>query len=164
MAGAGKAFGALGGYVAASEVVATAIKSQSRSFIFTTAMPPVILAAILEALDIIRGADALRAQLRKNMAALRKLLAEQGFDYLDSRSHIFPVMTGGNECTRRACEALLEQGIFAQGAIYPSVPPNQGRLRVTVLPQHTEEDLHRLMRALVAVRASVKGFGVLQEA
>ncbi len=157
MGGTGKAFGVLGGYIASGEAICTVIKSQSRPFIFTTAMPAVMLSAILKSLELVQSADNLRSAIRRNSALLSTLLKNEGFEHLNSRSHIFPVMTGSSETTAATCAFLLKEGIFAQGAKYPTVPKDKGRIRVTVTADHTEEDLINLVEVLKAARDAIPG-------
>jgi 5-aminolevulinic acid synthase len=162
MSGAGNAFGTLGGYVACNDVVSEVLKSRSRSFMFTTSLPPAILAATLKALDMVIDGAELRSRVHRNCTVLRKLLDEHNFNYLDSKSHIFPIVTGSAKSTRKATSRLMSRGIYAQGATYPFAPMHQGRLRLTVTPHHSEEDLAFLVQCLRQVRDEVKDFGTVE--
>lgn len=152
MAGNGKSLGLLGGYVAASDCLVKYMRSKANSFIFTTALPPAIMAATLRSLDLLSNAEGWRQRIRSNAGLLRRLLDEHDFNYLSSKSHIFPIITGNPVTTKLFSQKLLQKGVYAQGVIYPSVPLESGRLRVTVTPQHTEENLHFLVECLRMVR------------
>jgi 8-amino-7-oxononanoate synthase len=155
MGGASKALGVVGGYVATSKVIATYMKSRARAFIFTTALPAPILTAIAAALEAMADGADLRRRVHRNADLLRRQLDEHEFDYLSSRSHILPIVTGDPETTRLVSQSLLERGVYAQGVIFPSVPFDKGRLRVTVTPQHSEEDVHRLVACLREIRDEI---------
>lgn len=159
MSGTGKAFGTLGGYVACNDVVSMVLKPKARAFTCPTPLPPAIMAATLKALDMVIDGAELRSRIHRNCTMLRMLLDEHGFNYLDSKSYIFPIITGSAKCTKKVTARLLSKGIYAQGAIYPSVPLDEGRLRVTVTPHHDEEDLAFLVQCLREVRDEVADFG-----
>ncbi len=102
----------------------------------------------------------MRVRYCQYTSLLRSLLSENNFNYLNSQSHIFPIITGNVHSTKEVSLRLLEKGIFAQGAIYPSVPMNKGRLRITISPDHNEEDINFLVQSLKEVRSEfISSFG-----
>jgi len=158
MAGAGKALGSLGGYVVTRSDPAALLKSRSRAFIFTTALPPAIVSTVITATELVVDAGLLRRRILENARTLRSWLREADFDCMTSESHIVPILTGSSETTGRVTQHLLADGLYAQGVTYPSVPRDRGRLRIAVTADHTLDDLDRLVSGLKKVRNQVASF------
>lgn len=139
----GKALGSFGAYAAASEEIVDYLANHVRSFIFSTSLPPAVLAASLAAIDLIDSPEgaALRQQLDRNTVFFREGLRSAGFDTMGSETQIVPLFVGGAEQTMEFTARLLEEGIFAQGIRPPTVPAGTCRLRCTLMATHTEEDL-----------------------
>jgi 8-amino-7-oxononanoate synthase len=136
-----KALGSLGGYLAAGSELIDYFINRSRSFIFTTGLPPATLAASAEAIRIVRSEPGGRAALLRNVARLREELSDIGFDPGPSRSQILPVLIGNDRKVMAACRFLLRRGVFVQGIRPPTVPSGTARLRITPMASHESEDL-----------------------
>jgi 8-amino-7-oxononanoate synthase len=147
-----KAAGGFGAYCAGSAELIEYLVNASRSFIFTTALPPAVAAGCREAVRIIQDEPARRELVRSHAGALRLGLREMGFDTLGSVTPIIPVMMGESERAVRFSRALLKEGIFVSAIRPPTVPANTARLRVTVSAAHTQEDLARCLEAFHRVR------------
>lgn len=139
----GKGLGSFGAYVAGSAEMVDYLRNKARSFIFSTSLPPSVLAASIAAIDIVESpeGDRLRSLLESNRALFSGMLSNAGFNTLDSPTQIIPVMVGEAEETMRFSRLLFEQGIFVQGIRPPTVPAGQCRLRCTVMATHTPSDL-----------------------
>jgi 8-amino-7-oxononanoate synthase len=139
----GKALGSFGAYAAVSAEMRDLLINRARSFIFSTSLPPSVLAASLAAIDLVRSGegDMLRAQLRANSAFFRNSLGEAGFRVPDGTSHIVPVIIGSATTTMQFSEALFAEGIFAQGIRPPTVPTGTSRIRCTMMATHPHADL-----------------------
>lgn len=139
----GKALGSFGAYAAVTSEMRDLLVNRCRSFIFSTSLPPAVLAASLAALELVQSAegDLLRDRIHANAGYFRRGLIEAGFDIPDGSTQIIPLITGDSETTMRFSEALLAEGIFAQGIRPPTVPAGSGRIRFTVMATHALEDL-----------------------
>ena len=146
-----KALGGFGAYVVGSRTVIEYLINRARSFIFTCAMPPAVLATVIEALTVVEQEPERRQQLWDNTRYFRAGLREAGFDLGQSETQIIPLMVRESDRTMRFCQELLERGVFAQGIRYPSVPPGTERIRLTVTASHTKADLDTALAALVEV-------------
>lgn len=138
----GKAAGTGGAYVAGSRALIELLTNKCRSLIYTTAAPPGIVGAALAALKIIASpeGDRRRSQLRENTLKFHRAMSPRSGGP-SGPSHIVPVRIGDSRKTVRVSEALLEQGIFAHGIRFPTVPEGTARLRFTLMSDHTEEDI-----------------------
>lgn len=145
-----KSMGVFGGFLAASALLVETFINLSRTFIFATAPPPVLLAASLESLHLIQEDPSLREQLWQNVERVQRFLTEKGIK-LQTLSPIFPIVIGEENEAVRASEALLDRGILIPAVRYPTVPRGKARLRLTVSAAHTEEDLNQLFRSLSEV-------------
>ena len=145
----GKAFGILGGYIAASRELCDFVRSFASGFIFTTALPPVIAAGALASIEHVRGAEALRERHRERVAKVRAAFAAARLPVLENESHIVPVMVRDPVLCKRISDELLERdAIYVQPINYPTVPRGTERLRFTPTPLHSDEDIERLATAL----------------
>jgi glycine C-acetyltransferase len=141
----GKALGSFGAYAATSREIVDMLINRSRSFIFSTSLPPAVLAASLAALDLVdspAGAE-LRERLTKNANMFRDALQAAGYDTMGSVTQIVPVSVGEAGPAMEFSRLLLEEGIFVQGIRPPTVPAGSCRLRCTVMATHTADDLTR---------------------
>lgn len=146
----GKALGCFGAFIASSHEIIEFLVNRARSFIFSTSLPPAVLAAASAAFDIVdsgEGAD-LRKQLAANTAYLRDSLHDGGFDTLGSETQIVPVFVGDAQKTMEFSRALLEEGVFVQGIRPPTVPVGSSRLRFTLMATHDVSDLQHVMKAV----------------
>jgi 5-aminolevulinate synthase len=147
-----KAFGVLGGYIAASAAVMDAVRSHAPGFIFTTALPPAIAAAAAASVRHLKGSGAERAGQQRQVARTKVALAAAGLPLLDTPTHIVPVMVGDAEACKAATDRLLERhSIYIQPINYPTVPRGTERLRITPSPLHTDAHIAALTDALVEV-------------
>jgi len=153
-----KSFGVIGGYVAASAAIIDVLRSFSREFIFTSALPPPVVAAALAAVRHVRGAHELRARHQSRVVAVKQALAAAGLPVLDSPSHIVPVMVGEAHRATAISRALLDDhGIYVQPINHPTVPRGTERLRLTPSPQHTDAMIADLAAGLRDVFTRIGG-------
>jgi 5-aminolevulinate synthase len=147
-----KAFGCLGGYIAASSAVIDAVRSYAPGFIFTTALPPSVCAAATAAIRHLKSSS-LEREMHQNRAARTKaVLAAARLPVMLSPTHIVPVFVGDPECCKQASDLLLaDHGIYIQPINYPTVPKGTERLRITPSPFHDDALIDTLADALVDV-------------
>jgi 8-amino-7-oxononanoate synthase len=145
----GKALGTSGAFVAGSERLREWLLNRARPFVFSTAAPPALAAATLEALRIVREEPWRRERLRENARRLRAGLAAIGHEISgEADGHIVPVLTGDAERTIRAGAALRERGFLVGAVRPPTVPPGGSRLRITLSAAHAGEQIDGLLDAL----------------
>ena len=139
----GKALGSFGAYAAVSAELRDLLINRARSFIFSTSLPPSVLAASLAAVELVQTpeGDRLRKQLAVNTSFFRNSLAEAGFTIPVGTTQIVPIVIGPADTTMQFSEALLAEGFFAQGIRPPTVPVGTSRLRFTLMATHTLADL-----------------------
>lgn len=147
----GKALGSFGAFVAGPAALKPFLVNRARSFMFTTALPPPVVAAALEALQIVAEEPGLVVQLQENAQFMRQGLTQLGFDILHSTSHIIPLFVGDVRCATEMAAALMNEGLFLLAIRPPSVPPGGARLRLTVMATHTREDLSRALESIHAI-------------
>jgi 5-aminolevulinate synthase len=147
-----KAFGVLGGYIAASANLVDFVRSNGSGFIFTTALPPALAAGAIESVRILKSDDSLRRRLWERAETLKIRLRQANIPILDSTSHIVPVLVGDARLCKAISDALLqEHGIYVQPINYPTVPIGTERLRLTPSPLHDDAAVDRLASALLEV-------------
>ncbi len=145
----GKAFGVMGGYIAASAALVDFIRSFASGFIFTTALPPSVAAGALASIRHLKTSDAERLAQRDRVAAVRAKLAAIGIPTLDNPSHIVPVMVKDPvKCKWISDWLIANHGIYVQPINYPTVPKGTERLRITPSPVHSDADIEHLVSAL----------------
>lgn len=154
MATLGKAIGTFGAFVAGSELLIDYLKSRARTFIFTTATPPLIAASTLAALDVIEQESWRQIKLQQHIQRLRTALTEQGWDLLPSQSAIQPIIIGSAENALALSQKLLEQGLLVSAIRPPTVPRGTSRLRITLSAAHSDEMVEGLIEALRATKTS----------
>ena len=145
----GKAFGVMGGYIAASAAIVDAIRSYASGFIFTTALSPVLVAGALASVETLKVSGHLRDKHQERAASLKAMLAEAGLPLMESVSHIVPVQVGDPVQCKKVTDLLLEEhDIYVQPINYPTVPKGTERLRLTPTPLHTDDHCAALIAAL----------------
>ncbi len=147
----GKALGTFGAYIAGSKELINYLISKARSFIYTTSLPPSVLAAAIEAINIIEEDGSLLKRLWDNRKRFIESLHSSGFDTLRSETPIIPVFIGDAHKAIKMAEFLFEQGIFAPAIRPPTVPEGRSRIRTTVMATHTKEDIEKAVKALSKV-------------
>jgi 5-aminolevulinate synthase len=147
-----KAFGMIGGYIAASRTVVDAIRSLAPGFIFTTSLPPVIAAGALASVRYVKNTPKLRTQHQKVVAATRRALLDAKLPLKSTPSHILPFAVGEARKAKMASDLLLSRyGIYVQPINYPTVPVGEECFRITPTPLHTEEHIAKLRLALTEI-------------
>ncbi|MDR6552265.1 glycine C-acetyltransferase [Paenibacillus qinlingensis] len=136
-----KAIGAVGGYVAGAQLLKDYMIHTARPFLFSTSQTPAVAATCLAAIRVLKESPDLVAKLWDNANGFRASLQRLGFDTGASETPIIPIIVGDPAQTMRFSDRLLEEGIFAQGIVYPTVAMDKGRVRLIVTAQHTEADL-----------------------
>jgi 8-amino-7-oxononanoate synthase len=142
----GKALGGFGAYVAGSQALRELLINRCRSFIFTTSLPPAVMAMAIAAIDLIKKEPQRRQALRDNCQLVRAGLEAQGYSVRTSRSQILPLMIGDATQCMKLSEDLLQRGVFAQGIRPPTVPPGTSRLRITLMATHRREHIDRALK------------------
>jgi 5-aminolevulinate synthase len=147
-----KAFGCLGGYIAASADVIDAVRSYAPGFIFTTALPPPVCAAATAAIRHLKASQWERDRHQERAARVKSVLNAAGLPVLPTETHIVPVMVGHPEKCKEAGDLLLaEHGIYIQPINYPTVRHGTERLRITPTPYHDDALIDTLAEALINV-------------
>jgi len=148
----GKAFGVMGGYIAADQNIIDVIRSYAPGFIFTTSLSPVLVAGVLAAVRHLKASSVERDAQQANAAMLKKLFADAGLPVMMSNTHIVPLMVGDPIKAKKVSDILLaEYGVYVQPINYPTVPRGTERLRFTPGPQHNEAMMLDLTAALVEI-------------
>ncbi|HKP77580.1 MAG TPA: 5-aminolevulinate synthase [Phenylobacterium sp.] len=158
----GKAFGVMGGYIAADAVIVDAIRSYADGFIFTTSLPPALAAGASASIRYLKAHNEVRLAHQERAAALKLRMQAAGLPVMPSVSHIVPVLVGDPVHCKLISDILLEDhGIYVQPINYPTVPRGTERLRFTPSPGHTDQMMDELISALEAlwVRCNVKRIG-----
>jgi 8-amino-7-oxononanoate synthase len=146
----GKAFGAYGAYVAGSSLWVRYLVNASRSFVFTTGLPASVIAAVDAALDVVCGADKVRANLQEKARRFRTRLASLGLDTCGSSTQIVPLVTGASDAAVALSRALEDAGVLAVAIRPPTVPPGAARLRFSLTALHEDHDVEAVLDAVQA--------------
>ncbi len=149
-----KAFGVMGGYIAASAALVDAVRCAAPEFIFTTSLSPVLAAGALASVRHLKKSRVEREALHSRVAVLKALMNERGLPMMPSQSHIVPVKISAAARCKQVADYLLEEyGIYVQPINYPTVARGEERLRFTPGPYHDDEMMSALMTALDAAWA-----------
>jgi 5-aminolevulinate synthase len=148
----GKAFGVMGGYIAADRMIIDCIRSYAPGFIFTTSLSPVLVAGALASVRHLKVSGEERRAQQESAAMLKAKFATAGLPAMPSVTHIVPLLVGCPVKAKRISDILLaEYGLYVQPINFPTVPRGTERLRFTPGPQHTAEMMDELTNALVEI-------------
>jgi glycine C-acetyltransferase len=146
-----KAIGVLGGYVAGTQSLREILIHRARPFLFSTSAPPAVAAACLAAIDVLESEPELIERLWQNTRFFKAGLARLGFDIGSSETPITPVIAGSGALAMKLSDRLFEEGVFAQGIGYPTVPDDRSRVRTIVTAEHSREELETCLAAFEKV-------------
>ncbi len=145
----GKAFGVMGGYIAADTVIIDVIRSYAPGFIFTTSLSPVLVAGVLASVRHLKASSVERDAQQAAAARLKQMFADAGLPVMNTVTHIVPLMVGDPVKAKKISDILLaEYGVYVQPINFPTVPRGTERLRFTPGPAHSEEMMQELTDAL----------------
>ncbi|KAH6624906.1 pyridoxal phosphate-dependent transferase [Chaetomium sp. MPI-SDFR-AT-0129] len=148
----GKAYGCVGGYIAGSAKLVDTVRSLAPGFIFTTSLPPAIMAGARAAIEYQMEHQGDRRLQQLHTRAVKEALQERDIPVIPNPSHIVPILVGNAELAKQASDKLLQDhGIYVQSINYPTVPVGQERLRVTPTPGHTKEFREELINAIESI-------------
>ncbi|XP_053329566.1 5-aminolevulinate synthase, erythroid-specific, mitochondrial [Spea bombifrons] len=148
----GKAFGCVGGYVASTASLIDTVRSYAAGFIFTTSLPPMVLAGAVESVRVLKSEEgqSLRRAHQRNVKHMRQLLMDAGLPVINCPSHIIPIRVGNAALNTRICDVLLsEYDIYVQAINYPTVPRGEELLRLAPSPHHTPAMMSYFVESLV---------------
>ena len=154
MATLGKAAGVFGAFVGGSEVLIKTLMQRARTYIYTTAFPPMLASALMASLDLIRDETWRREHLRELAAYLKQQLNTPSWRLLPSDTPIQPLIIGGNREVIAVSEGLRQRGILVPAIRPPTVPKGEARLRISLSAAHSKEDVAQLCEALNALEKS----------
>jgi len=139
----GKAYGCMGGFITGKAAVIDTIRSFASSFIFTTSLPPSVLAAARASVEHLKVSDIERMKMRRNVAQLKSRMEAADLPFINGESHIVPVIVGEPNCCREVSNILMnEHNIYVQPINYPTVPKGTERLRFTATAAHSMDDVN----------------------
>ena len=146
-----KSFASIGGFIAGSEEVIHYVKHFSRALIFSASPPPSAVATVSKALDIIIAEPQRRKRLWQITHRMHRGFRELGFDIGDTETPIIPIMVGENLKTFKFWKMLFDQGLFANTAIAPAVPPGTARIRTSYIATHTDAQMNKVLEVFEKV-------------
>jgi 5-aminolevulinate synthase len=145
----GKAFGLMGGYIAGKASTVDAVRCYASGFIFTTALPPGVLAGARASVEHLKTSDIERIRHRSNVKYFKELLEKAELPYMKGESHIVPLVVGEATCCKEVTDMLMrDYDIYVQPINYPTVPKGTERLRLTATAAHTTEQIDRMVDVL----------------
>ncbi|KAK1769172.1 pyridoxal phosphate-dependent transferase [Phialemonium atrogriseum] len=148
----GKAYGCVGGYIAGSAKFIDTVRSLAPGFIFTTSLPPAVMAGAKAAIEYQMEYDGDRRLQQLHTRAVKEALNERDIPVIPNPSHIIPILVGNPELAKTASDMLLrDHQIYVQSINYPTVPVGQERLRITPTPGHTKEYRDQLVGAVESI-------------
>ena len=151
-----KAIGVVGGYLACKANVKTWLLHRARPLLFSTALPPAAVGAIIESVKLLMESEEHTKRLWTNALYFKAGMRNLGFDIGHSETPITPVMIGNEAKTMAFSKALLEERVFVSGIVYPTVPKGKGRLRVMISAMHKKADLDFALEAFSKVGRKLK--------
>lgn len=155
----GKAYGLVGGFITGKSAVIDAVRSYSGSFIFTTALPPVVCAGALASVEYLKVSDIERQKVRRNAKLLKSRFEQDGLPYMKGDSHIVPLLIGNAVCCKALTDWLMDgYNIYVQPINYPTVPRGTERMRLTATAAHSPEQITRMANILQQLWEENHGF------
>ncbi|MBX3097019.1 MAG: glycine C-acetyltransferase [Fimbriimonadaceae bacterium] len=151
-----KALGVIGGYIAGSSVMKDWLINRGRPYLFSTAHPPMVAAALIAALDVMENDPEPMRRLWANAKRWQEMLAANGFDTMGTETPITPVYVGDEGDAQRMEKMLWEEGVYALAIVFPTVGRGKARLRTMPNATHTEEDLDNALQAFIRVRDKLR--------
>lgn len=149
----GKAFGCVGGYISSTSSLIDTVRSYAAGFIFTTSLPPMLLAGALESVRTLKSAEGqvLRRQHQRNVKLMRQMLMDAGLPVVHCPSHIIPIRVADAAKNTEICDKLMSQhSIYVQAINYPTVPRGEELLRIAPTPHHTPQMMSYFLEKLLA--------------
>ena len=145
----GKAYGAMGGFITGKKDVIDSVRCFAGGFIFTTSLPPSVLASAHAAVEHLKVSQIEREKQRRNVNLLKDLLTRADLPFMQGPTHIVPLVVGDPNCCREVTDILMrDYGIYVQPINYPTVPRGTERLRLTATAAHSTQDIEQLAGAL----------------
>uniref|UniRef100_A0A667ZNG4 5-aminolevulinate synthase n=1 Tax=Myripristis murdjan TaxID=586833 RepID=A0A667ZNG4_9TELE len=148
----GKAFGCVGGYIASTNALVDTVRSYAAGFIFTTSLPPMLLAGARESIRILKSEEGrvLRRKHQRSVKLLRQMLMDSGLPVVHCPSHIIPVRVGNAEKNTEVCDIMMSRyNIYVQAINYPTVAKGEELLRIAPTPHHTPQMMRYFVERLV---------------
>ncbi|OPJ80802.1 5-aminolevulinate synthase, nonspecific, mitochondrial isoform B [Patagioenas fasciata monilis] len=149
----GKAFGCVGGYISSTSSLIDTVRSYAAGFIFTTSLPPMLLAGAIESVRTLKSEEGrvLRRQHQRNVKLMRQMLMDAGLPVVHCPSHIIPVRVADAAKNTEICDKLMSQhSIYVQAINYPTVPRGEELLRIAPTPHHTPQMMNYFLEKLLA--------------
>ncbi|XP_069721956.1 5-aminolevulinate synthase, non-specific, mitochondrial isoform X1 [Phaenicophaeus curvirostris] len=149
----GKAFGCVGGYISSTSSLIDTVRSYAAGFIFTTSLPPMLLAGALESVRTLKSEEGrvLRRQHQRNVKLMRQMLMDAGLPVVHCPSHIIPIRVADAAKNTEICDKLMSQhSIYVQAINYPTVPHGEELLRIAPTPHHTPQMMSYFLEKLLA--------------
>jgi glycine C-acetyltransferase len=153
-----KGLGGLGGFIASDKDTVTYLKHASREFIFSTSLPPSVIAGVSAAIKVIKEEPELLQNLWRNINYIKTGLINSGFNISNSQSAIIPIMIGDEIKTYKLAQILDKAGIFVNPVVYPAVKKQESRIRVSIMALHSIKDL---AMALAIFKTAGKKLGII---
>ena len=151
-----KAIGVIGGYVASKKIVKEWLLHRARPLLFSTALPPAAIGATIESVKMLMESEEYTDKLWDNAKYFKERMKNLGFDIGHSETPITPVMVGNEAKTMEFSKALLANGVFVSGIVFPTVPKGTGRLRCMISAMHTKDDLDFAIKVFEKVGKELK--------
>jgi 5-aminolevulinate synthase len=154
----GKAYGSMGGFITGKRAVIDAIRSFAGGFIFTTSLPPSVLASARAAVEHLKVSQIEREKMRRNVKLLKDSLTKSNLPFMQGPTHIVPLVVGEPNCCREVTDILMrEYDIYVQPINYPTVPRGTERLRLTATAAPSQPEVERMADVLLHLWESHHG-------
>ncbi len=145
----GKAYGTMGGFITGSRALVDAVRCYTSGFIFTTSLPPAVLAASLASVEHLKTSREERNKQIENVTLFKDMLEQSGLPFMRGESHIVPLIVGEPTCCKEVCDILLKDfDVYVQPINYPTVPKGTERLRLTATAAHSLDDVKFMANSL----------------